>query len=386
MELEVLQENLANGLLLVSRVLASKPQIPILSHILLKTEKGSLTLVASDQETTIVTKIGAKIEKEGEFTVPGRVFTEIATSLSFEKVKLAVNEGSMTVKSGSFLARVNGLAAQEYPKLTVDEVEADFWEMDKANFCAAVLRVVFASASDEGRAALTGVLFRRQREDLILAATDGFRLSRVEVGGIRDKGEEASFIIPARTLSEVGRILGESKGEKEKESVRLAVLTEKNQVIFDCGQATKIYSRLIAANFPDFEKIIPANCRFKLAISAEEFSRAIRLAAVFARESANIIKLKTPASPAGGQNAKLKISANAPQVGENESEVEVSREGETEETAVAFNYRYLNDYLGSIGAAGEIVIELSGPTSPAVFRTSADKSYLHIIMPVRVQE
>ncbi len=379
MKLEILQENLNKALTLANRIITNRPQLPILSNILLTASGSKLTLTASNLETSLVVEVGAKIDKDGEFTVPGRTLTEIIGSLSTEKVALEVVEGSLLVKSSGFHGKVNGIVATEYPKLSLgSSSKDDSWDFDRHEFLAALGKVLFAASLDEGRAALTGVLFKPTSEGLTLVATDGFRLSlstlkKVQVG---KKQEALPLIIPARSLTEVVHILSEQAPDKEDQTLRIYFSTNENQLYFDLG-SIKIISRLIAGNFPDYEKIIPSNHDLRVVTSVEELSKAVRLAAIFARESANIVKLQVTGS-------KLSISANAAQVGENESEIDVVVEGKSkEEFAIAYNFRYLLDFLGSV--SGEVSLEFAGPIAPGVFQAKDAPNFLHIIMPVRVQ-
>ncbi|MCL4389979.1 MAG: DNA polymerase III subunit beta [Patescibacteria group bacterium] len=373
MKLEVLQENLNHGLTQTTRVLANKPQVAILSHVLLKTGDGKLIIITSNQETTIVTQIGAKIIAPGQFTVPGRTFFEIISSLSAEKVTLELNGQSLSVKTGNFSAKINGTPATEYPnRLPEKTSQVAPWTIGSKELMDVITKTVFCTSSDESRAALTGVLLQPTADDdLTLAAADGFRLSVLKIKTkLKDK-----FIVPAKALNEVAKVLSEVKQEEE---INIFFLDQSHQILFDFGEI-KIYSHLISGNFPEFEKIIPSNFDIRITTEAREFSKTIRLASIFARESANIIKLKI-------KNQKLVVSANAPEVGENESEMDVKTEGTNGEFSIAFNYRYLQEFLAAIGGNGEIIMEFSGPTAPGTFRFAPDLDFLHIIMPVRVQE
>lgn len=370
MELEVLQENLNKGLSLVSRVLASRPQIVILSNILLRASSGRLEIVASNLETTIVVSIGAKVEVSGEFTVPGRTFLEVIGGLAAQKIALKLIDGSLSITGGKFKAKINGSPATEFPKLTpLSEDSKVSWELEKKSFTQSLNRIVFVAASDESRMVLTGVLFNSSKDGLTLAATDGFRLSVIK---LPVKSEtDTKFIVSAKALVEVIRVSGES------ESIKLTYLSKSNQVVFDFGEV-QIYSRLISGNFPDYEKIIPPSSTTKIVVTVDELLKAIRLASVFARDSANIVKLKLVPG-------KLKISANAPQVGEQESEVDIQAEkGSDEEFTIAFNFHYLLDLLSSLGGS-EVTAEFTGPLASGVFRIPKDSNFLHLIMPVRVQ-
>lgn len=381
MKLDILQENLNHALALANRVLVSKPQIPILSNILLVAKNGKLTLTASNLETSLIVETGTKITTEGQFTVPGHTFFEIISSLSAEKILLEEQKGSLIIKSGSFHGRVNGLGASEYPKLSSDTIlnQDNYWEIDKEEFQQALVKVIFSAATDDGRAALTGILFKPKEKGLTLAATDGFRLSVVDLAKANPgkKQTPAPIIIPARSLTELFHILDQKETETKDKTVKIFISETENQIFFDLGDI-KIFSRLIAGNFPDYEKIIPSDSSFRIVTTTEELSKTVRLASIFARESANIVKFKISGS-------KLYISANAAQVGENESTIDVSVAGENraEEFAIAFNYRYLLDLLGVIN--GEVTMEFSGPIAPGVFHSSSSPNFLHIIMPVRVQ-
>ncbi len=132
-------------------------------------------------------------------------------------------------------------------------------------------------------------------------------------------------------------------------------------------------SRLIEGKFPDFEKIIPKKGETKVRWDREEFARAVKTASIFARDSANMVKIKI-------DKKECLVSANADQVGENTSRLSGRIEGKTNETA--FNYKYLTDFLNSLEGE-EVFFEMRGPLSPGVFKGA--RGFLHIIMPVRVQ-
>ena len=139
---------------------------------------------------------------------------------------------------------------------------------------------------------------------------------------------------------------------------------------------TKIYSRLIDGEFPNVEKIIPDSFKTRVILDKELFTQAVKTTSIFARGAANIIKMKI-------EKEGLRLSANTPQVGEESDYVEAKVEGE--ESEVAFNFRFLLDLLSNFPEK-ELVFESSGPLSPGVFKPKSDKiSFLHIIMPVRVQ-
>ena len=376
MKLFVLQENLNRGLSVVGRLVAGKTQLPILNNVLLATDKGRLRLSATNLEMGINFWVGAKIEEEGAITVPARMLGEFIASLPGEKVELALSDGVLKAVSGGVEATFNGIAAGEFPAVPVLVGEPTLL-LASSIFSQAVSCTAFAAATDEGRQVLTGVKWIFRGDEFIIAATDGYRLS-VKKFKTKTKREDGELLIPARALQEVVKILEEEKPKKskteEKEEVKVRVTPEANQAIFEIGD-TGLVTRLLEGQFPNFEKIIPKESATKTTIDTADFLRAVRVAAIFARDSANLVKLKI-------EKNLLKISSNTPQVGANMSTIEAKTEGE--ECEIAFNCRYLLDFLSGV-AGGRLLLEVNGPLHPGVLKLVGDDSFLHVIMPVRVQ-
>ena len=375
MKLSVLQENLTYGLTTTSRSVAAKAQLPVLSNILLATDQGRLKLSATNLETGINLWLGAKIERQGAISIPAKILTEYVSSLPAEKIDLEIKENLLYLTCGSYKASFIGLPAGEFPNIPSLKGKPEVSLLTK-DLSLAISQVAFAAAQDEGRPVLTGVLIQTKGEILILVATDGYRLSLKKLAGLREIQKVVEFqkglLIPARTLVEVGKII--SVGDEEK-TLGLTVTPEENQVIFttpDC----EIVSRLIEGKFPEFEKILPQKGTTRVILDAQGLAMAARVAAIFARESANIIRFEVG-------DSKLKVSANAAQVGDNVSEVEAKIEGKGGK--IAFNSRYLLDFLNSANS-DLINFEMTTSLNPGVFTPAGDKSYLHVIMPVRVQE
>jgi DNA polymerase-3 subunit beta len=367
MQFSCLQENLSKGLAIVSRFVSSHPQLPVLANILLSAKEGKLKLGATNLESGINLEIGAKIEKEGGITVPAKTLTEFISSLPADKIEFTLVESNLKISCQNFEASLSGLSATEFPPLPTASGKPSL-SFKTEEISLPISQVAFAAAQDESRPVLSGVKIMSSEKGLVLAATDGFRLSVKKLP--QPPSSPIDLILPARTLIEVARILGE---EKEKE-FGLEITKEANQAIFSLANA-EIVCRLLEGEFPNFEKIIPGSFTSQTIIAKEEFLAAIRTASIFAREAANIIKFKI-------ENGKFQISANAPQVGENITTIEAKTEGEGGE--IAFNSRFLLDLLNVVPQE-EIVFEMSGPLSPGVFRLVGDETFLHIIMPVRVQ-
>lgn len=398
-----LQENLAKGLSTTARSVALKPQLPILSNILLATDEGKLKLSATNLEVGVNVWVGGKIEEEGSVTVPARVVLDFVQSLPNDRVELSSEGTTLKIVCGSSNASILGISSSEFPPIP-SFFPPPSLSFNSNSFSSMVQEVCFAAATDEGRPVLGGVLLVLGEKEDVFVATDGFRLSLKKRKADRDSGggEERKLILPARTLTEVSRIIGErgmetggdgranlgkkggmnKKGENEPVGSLLALVTkESNQVIFRYGQAD-IVSRLIDGQFPNFEKIIPTSFSTRATFDKEDLLKAVKRASVFARDTANIVRFKVSPSSAH-KSSCLQVNAGTSQVGETESEIEADVEGV--ENEIAFNLRFLLDLLNNISYE-RLSLETSGPLSPGVFRPTDDDSYLHIIMPVRLQQ
>ncbi len=286
--------------------------------------------------------------------------------------EVALEEEGLILKiiSGSFTANINGISAAEFPSVPTSADKPTLTLPTQA-FGKAIKEVSFAAATEEGRPVLTGILTSLEKGELSLVATDGYRLGRQSL--TQKTKEEFKIIIPAKTLIELGRIIGEMKKEGE---LTMTVAGEQNQVVFHLG-SIDLVSRLIEGQFPAWQKIIPTSSTTEATLDREELLAAVKIASIFARDSANIVKLSLDPKD------RLTVAANTKQVGDNTGVVDGKIIGEG--GSIAFNSRYLLDLLSNINTP-QIVFEMSGPLNPGVFKNPQDPEFLHVIMPVRVQE
>ena len=152
----------------------------------------------------------------------------------------------------------------------------------------------------------------------------------------------------------------------------MEMVKENNQVIFSCGDV-QLVSRVLEGNFPEVDKIIPQGFKTEVVVDREELKSALRVAGIFARENSNIVRFKV-------QGSSFNIAARAAQLGENENEIETEKEGEDGE--IAFNYKFVQDFLESV-TEERIRLKINDSLSPGVWAGEKDKSLIHLIMPVR---
>lgn len=372
MKIVCLQENLEKAFALIAKTLANKTQLPLTTSALLQAKKQEIILSGTDLESTAQVTIPGKVLEEGGILLPTRTCIEIINSLPKEQVEIEVKELIATIQSGAYRIKINGISPDEFPQPPKGNEKIKIKIQDILRYGK---EVAFAAANDESRASLTGVLVLFQKDEITLVATDGYRLSLKKINVPKRKtGEEnglEKIIIPGRMFSEVAKMVGSHDEGKES---TLSLTDMENQVVFHLDDIV-IYTRLIEGEFPVFEKIIPQSSDTRVTFDKEEFVKAVKLSSIFARESSNIIQLKI-------SKKEITLSANAPQVGENTCEVEANITGD--ENEIAFNARFLLDFLATVDAK-EIAFEMTGPLNPGVFKIPGDNSYLHIIMPVRVQ-
>lgn len=369
MKVVVLQENLEKGLLTLQHIISQKTQLPILSHVLLKSIKDSLIISATDLEIGAQVNLGVKVEEEGEIAIPAKLFYDLTSTLPHDKITLVSDKQTLNLQTTGVKSSLLGMDSSEFPKIFEEEKE-EIGKMRKSILMEIVKKVCFAASGDEGRPALTGVLIQTG-EELTIVATDGYRLSMKKVSDGIFKNNLGNFLIPVRIFKQIPLFLS---GDGKDEDVVFYLSKTKKQLIVEVNENI-IVGRLIEGDFPDYERIIPKTKNTTVEIESDQFVKAVKSCAIFARESANIIKMKI-------DKDLIVFSANSPQVGENTVTLEANVSGE--ENEIAFNSRFLLEMFSNIDAK-ELVFEMTGPLAPGVFKIKDDDSSFHIIMPVRIQ-
>lgn len=367
MNTSILQENLLRALTRAGRIVSPKSQLPVMQNVLLVAEESRLRIAATNLETSEVVWTRAKVEKNGGICVSSRLFTELVVSLPQETVHLVVKEGSLHIRSTGVNAIIPGVPVSEFPPIDINKKKQKI-KIEKNMLLTSLAGVLFAAATDEGRPLLTGIKITGENGKATFVATDGYRLSMKTIRS--EEMRELNLVIPSRALSEVVKVAQE---EREETAVEMAE-AEGGQLVFTIGD-TEILTRPIAGEYPNIEKIIPKTHNTRALIEKTNLLRAVKSASVFARDNANILRLRI-------ENQKIIVSANTPSVGENHVEVEAKIDGDGGD--IAFNSRFLLEFLNGF-VEEEVLFEMTGSLNSGVFRPAKDDSYLHIIMPVRVQ-
>jgi len=374
MKVSCLQENLAKGLSIVSRAVAARSTLPVLSNILLASDNARLRLSATNLELGITCWIGAKIEEEGSTTVPAKTLVDLVNTLPQDKVEmsLVVRTQTLNLSCGRVQANIKGIDAQEFPLIPPANLD-DALQLNVEDFREMINHVIFAAATDEARPILTGVLAKIEGGQVTLAAADGFRLSLRTAHLSTPNAEPIQAIIPARALAELGRVI------TAEEPVFMSLPPGRGQVIFH-HDSVELVSQLIEGAFPDYNNVVPKNYTTRTVMSTAEFRKACKTSDIFAREAAHTARLKIkPGSEL--TPGHVTISATAAETGDNVADLDATVDGGPIE--IAFNVKYLVDVLNVMDTPN-VALETSTSSSPGVIRPVGRDDFLYVIMPMHL--
>jgi DNA polymerase-3 subunit beta len=395
-----LQENLAKGLSIVSRAVSTRSTLPVLGNILIEARGNQLRLAATNLEIGINCWIGATVEDEGAITIPAKLIGELVASLPPDVVTMEVSVRTQTLhlKCARIDANMKGIDAKDFPLIptisgaedaedAATQVEGTRLELEAGGLRKMIDQVVFAAATDESRPTLTGVEVKFHDGRISMAATDGYRLSvrSSHIDGL-ESGPTEPLIVPARSLSELGRISAE--GDEDNRITVLVPEANRNQILFQvigrpdmrgAFHRVELVSQLIEARFPDYRAIIPKSHTTRTVVDTSALLKAVRVASLFARDNANIVRVTI--TPANGASGQLTVTATSAEQGDNVNEIDAMVEGNALD--ISFNSKYLIDVLSQIDHP-QVVIETTQQQRPGTIRPvgMGEDEFLHVVMPM----
>ncbi len=384
MKLSTQQENIKKALAQVGRAVPGKPTLPVLGNILLTTEHERLRLTGTNLNLGITVWISAQVERPGSVLVPAGLFTDLVAGLPNDKLTLEVNGENqvVTVTCARFSTQINGASAEDFPSVqhTPPDGEASV-RFAAATLKEAIPQVVCAAADTDARPVLAGVFLRLHESAALLAAADGFRLATKSITLPVPVTTKQEVIIPAPALRELAGLLSD-----QTEHITMSLLaaaagsTAATQAMFQTEHWT-LATRLIEGQFPDVERILPKGCTTRAIIDVRELNRAVKLAALIASVSQNVVKLSVTAGESA-QPGTVLLSANAAGVGANTGAVEGQVAGEGGQ--IALNVKYLGEALAVIGTP-QVAFEMVTAQTPGVLRPVGQNGYVHVIMPMALR-
>ncbi|CAI8279119.1 MAG: DNA polymerase III subunit beta [Puniceicoccaceae bacterium MED-G32] len=375
MEFKINKDHFSNGLQQVLNVVGTRSAMPILGNVLIEASADHISLTTTNLDIGIRCRITAEVTTEGSITLPVRKLATIVKELPQQEVffELASNNQAK-ITSGGSIFKVMGIGTDEFPPLPSFENQHVF-KLEQNDLANMLKSVSFAQSSDENRYILNGVYFNFSDENLTLVATDGRRLALTSYELEADSSDTGSLILPAKTVSEIERLVG--KGE----SVKIAF--NDRQVAFEIaiedeegnsGLIDHIYlvSKIVEGNFPNYRQVIPKETEHRIKIERELFLECVHRAALVTSEKSNSIKLKI-------SNNLMEIMGSSAEYGESHESMGIAYEGP--DVQIAFNPTFLMEPLRAL-SHDEIFFEFKDELSPGLVKTL--NQFLCVIMPLRL--
>jgi len=368
MNLTIAKEKLLAGLQSVQNVVSTRSTLPILSNVLLKADDNRLELTATDLDVTITCSVEATVKKAGATTLPVKKVFGIARELGGSEIEMETDDKNVcSVRCGSSFFKVRGLGAEEFPPLSKFKEEKKV-TLPQEKLRGMLKKTAFAISNDESRYVLNGIFISLKEHKLTMVATDGRRLALVDEEVDVPANSQGEFIVPAKAVNEVGRLIQE-KGEVE-------IRFTDNQAAFtlkdDKGGTILLITKLIEGNYPNYRQVIPSETKERIALPREEFLHALRRAEIMTSEKQNSVKLALTKN-------NLSITANSPDVGEARETMAVNYKGK--DMAIAFNPGYVIEPLTAL-TTDEVYLELIDELSPGVLKINGP--FLYVVMPMRL--
>ena len=354
--------SLSEAVMKVSKACAVRTTAPIMESIKLSAYGTEVNLLATDGELSISKNVKAEVFEEGDVCVPGKLFSDFIGKLSGEEVCIATGEKGVEISyrdAGTFL---QSLPAEEFPRIDFTVGENSF-TMKQQSLKKIIAETTFCCATDDSRPILKGCLMEF-KDELEMCALDGYRLACTKAEIVTKSGEK-SIICPARTLSEISKLL-------EGESEEITLYTRGGMLLVREGDTT-VVSRLYQGEFIRKENVIPTRFTTVVTMKREEIIASAERAAILIRgDKNNLVTLDI-----GAESVKISSVSDYGNVAET---VKAAVEGT--EITISMNAKFLLDALRALEEE-EVVLSFNGAVSPFILQNLERKDSLYLILPVR---
>lgn len=374
MKFVVSSTELLGHLQAISRVISSKNTLPILDNFLFNLSGNDLEITASDLESTLITRLKLdNVTGSGTIALPARILLDTLKEFSEQPLTFDINPDTLAVVINSENGRfsVVGQNGIDFPVLPVIKKEKRFSFTIAADvLLAGISRTLFATADDELRPVMGGILVEATPEKLTFVASDAHKLVRYQRSDAR-ADSSASFILPKKPASLLKNIL-------PRESGVVSVEFDDRNAFFMLSDY-KVVSRLVEGNYPNYNSVIPKNNPRKVRIDRLEFYNILRRVSVFSNQASNLVKLQfTPNQiTVSAQDVDFSISAY--------ERHKCLYEGDDME--IGFKSVFLIEILSNI-ASQDVLIELADPTRAGLFLPSEtaneNEDLLMLLMPMMI--
>ena len=373
MRFTIAREKLQEGLNAVAASIPAKTTLPVLANILVETTERGIRLSGTDLDIAVSTEVAADVEAPGAITIPAKKLTEIARELQPSPVKMAAaGEQRVTLECGRSRFKLLGLPRDEFPTFPTVRFN-ESWRVRSGDLQKLISHTAFAVSNEESRPILNGVLWELRPDLMRMVATNGHRLSKMElpITSVGTNGQPApsnDLIVPPKALEQIRRLF---PAEEELEIAR-----GDNHLGFR-SPFTSVFTRLIEGPYPNYEQVIPKdNDRVAIADKVA-LTSALKRMSVVASDQTHRIRLSFNAG-------MLKFSVQTPDLGEAQDELPVRYTGD--QLDIGFNATYLLEILRYI-PTDEVKLTFKAPERAATLEPEGwhdTAKYLCLVMPLRL--
>jgi DNA polymerase-3 subunit beta len=378
MKFIVSSTELLSHLQAISRVINSKNSLPILDNFLLQLEGNTLTMTASDIETTLITSLEVETsEGNGKVAVASRLLLDTLREFSEQPLTFNINDSNlaMVITSANGSYNFIGQNGDEYPRMPQLKEDARFISLPVATLSSGVSKTLFCTADDELRPVMNGVFFDITNENLTMVATDAHKLVRYKTtyttASVTDE-ESVSFILPKKPANMLKNILPKESGEVE-------IRFDTKNAHFKLANYTMI-CRQVEGRFPNYNGVIPKTNSYKIIIDRATLLNALKRVSVFSNQASNLVKLDF-------NGAQIHISAQDIDFSISAEET-ISCQFEGDPIKIGFKSSFLIEILGNINSP-EIIMELSDASRAGLilpFENENNEEILMLLMPMLLND
>jgi DNA polymerase III subunit beta len=365
MEFRIAKTEFLRGLRLAQGIADRKSTMPMLANVLLRTQgKNQLLVAATDLNVSLTAELKSTVVAEGGITLAAKNLYELIANAPGEEVSLKKADNHWAeIRSGKVTYRIVGMPDRDFPKVP-DHREATYATVESSLLREMIERTLFSVCNDETRFHLNGVYFESDGSKSRMVSTDGHRLSKVERTIPGGPKLSAGVIIPKKGLLEIRRVL------EAGPQCKLAIKTPH---LFLVQEDIAIAVKLIDAQFPPYEQVIPKDHKRIITVDRVRFIDALKRAQLMSSETRGV---KVATTKEG-----MTITSDNPDLGEVREEVDADYNGEP--IAIGFNPKYVVELLGQM-SSDQITIALGGELDPGLIRPVSSDEYLGVVMPMRI--
>ncbi len=371
MNISVGREEFVRLLSRAQGVVDRRHAMTVLTNVLLETGESELSLIATDLEVSLRQSCAAKIETPGSVALSARKLFEVVRESSSDTVDLNSLENLWVgISYGRSSFKLTGIDPADHPGMPKgggDDSESLRFEIEASELTEMISKTVFAVSHDDTRSNLAGVYLDSGGEEgnLRMVATDGHRLALID-RKVSGPSIKEGVILPRKGLAELAKFLSEESG-------KVVLSISSAEAVVELGDCV-LAMRLVEGSFPDYKQVLPKSTPNLVSIDRDELLHTVRRVSLLSSERAHGVRMAL-------SEGRLEISANNPDLGEADEDMEVDYTGDDLE--VGFNARYLLEVLAVLPEGSRVEIALGDQLSPGVLR-GEDPDYSYVVMPMRI--